>query len=49
VSFSITSSKLSGEIQHRIGAASAPRQVRRRATFHLSEEQFAAWDAAHGS
>jgi hypothetical protein len=37
-------------IQHRIGAASAPRQVRRGATFHdLSEEQFAVWAAAHGS
>jgi hypothetical protein len=37
-------------IQHRIGAVSAPRQVRRGATFHdLSEEQFAVWAAAHGS
>jgi hypothetical protein len=37
-------------IQHRIDAASAPRQVRRGATFHdLTEEQFAVWAAAHGS
>jgi hypothetical protein len=37
-------------VQHRMGAAGAPRQVRRGATFHdLSEEQFAVWAAAHGS
>jgi len=37
-------------IQYRIGAAGAPRQVRRGATFHdLTEEQFAVWAAAHGS
>lgn len=37
-------------IQHRVGAASAPRQVRRGATFHdLSEEQFAVWAAAHST
>jgi hypothetical protein len=37
-------------IQHRTGAASAPRQVRRGATIHdLTEEQFAVWTAAHGA